>query len=687
MRVIRALFFYTICYYILIYNMLIGSICIFFCSKYVSKFHFKYILLFLTLTLNIFAINFYKPIEVDTIEVVVENKLEYGDGYCSFETTYKNDYYVIYLYGDDIYLEYGDIIMMNEYTLSSISNKYNNISSFDYEKYMLGYEIKYSISTSHYDVIAHQSSFRYWLKNIRQQNISYNETNVDNYEYINALVYGENQFDTEKYDTFSELNIIHALTISGSHLVLIILFIRCFLSILNITKKHTNFILLIILPIYTILAGGAIPIYRACLLELIVIIFGNKINRIHASMLIFVYFCIQNPYVIFLVSFQLTFIISFLLYYIDAMVTSKKKFIQAIQLSFWISYFITPITLNLNYEINFLAPVANILLVPFISFIILPLCFLVEFSPFFTELFSLLLNITIYLFEYICNLFAIFTITTGNVGIIFSFIMLLLGFLYATTQSKKYVFLVFTCLLLLPVNLNIIGSVTFIDVGQGDSVLIQLPINKGVVLIDTGPIESQNEIETLLKYHGIRTIDIMFLTHNHSDHTGNAVFLTNNFNVKNIYGPISDSSNPNITELSSGDSISFKGYTFDILYPITISENENSNSLVIQTTLGVQTYLFTGDIEIKDEVSLLEIYDVQSTILKVPHHGSSTSSSVEFIESVAPNVCVISVGEPNMYGHPTEETIDTLVEHCEIMKTSEYGSITFYFMSRGRQFF
>lgn len=335
----------------------------------------------------------------------------------------------------------------------------------------------------------------------------------------------------------------------------------------------------------------------------------------------------------------------------------------------------------MNYEINFLSPVANIVLVPFISTIILPLCFLNELAPLFTDILPWLLNVCIVIFENIANFLAAFTMTTGNITLPYSVCMFFFALLYVYHKKQVYHLICIALVLLLPINFNIIGSVNFVDVGQGDCIYIQLPLNQGDVLIDTGPVAAEEEIVQYLKYYGVRTIDMMFLTHNHADHNGNAQVIYDSFKIKNIYGPAGSSNNSLITEVKAGDTIKFKGYTFKILYPYEVSENPNSNSIVIQTKLGMQTYLFTGDIETLDEQYIVENYDINSTILKIPHHGSKSSSSAAFIDNVSPNICVIQVGENNMYNHPHPQTLDTLSGKCEILQTNEEGEIKFYFIA------
>lgn len=677
---ILTLFIYTLAFLLLLVYPLAGVITLIFLYFANYKVNKYCVVIFILMLLSVLSITTYHKLE-GNISIIVQDNLKYEEEYISFETTYKRDHYAVTIFGvDDNSIQYGDVLYVTEYDVEEISNKYNNKSSFDYEKYMLGNKISKSITINSYESTTNMTSLIYRFKNIRHNNIEENKNTLQNYEYVNALVYGENQFDDETYEEFATLNIVHALTISGSHIVLIIAFIKISLSILNISSKKINKLLLFILPCYCILAGGSIPVLRATLLELGVILCANKYNRLEMTQMIFIAFIVLNPFSIYLVSFQLTFIIGFFLFYINKLITSTNVIIASLQTSTWLSLVILPITLNLNYQINFLAPIANLILVPIISFVLLPLSFLIELLPFLNFITIPLLNITVMIFEGLSSIFSLFTITTGYIGIIYSLILVFCIFMYAEFKNSYYVYSAFTLVFLLPINFNILGSVTYIDVGQGDACLITLPFNQGDILIDTGSAKAESEIIDFLLYNGVRTIDIMFLSHSHEDHIGNAQIIADTFNVNDIYGPVSNTKNKNVVELQAGDVITFKNYTFNILYPYEPNENPNSESMVISVNFGLNDYLFTGDIEATDEEVIIANAQVNSDILKVPHHGSPSSSSEAFITSVSPNYCIVSVGENNQYNHPSADVIKLLEQNCEVILTKDSGQVTRYFI-------
>jgi len=233
--------------------------------------------------------------------------------------------------------------------------------------------------------------------------------------------------------------------------------------------------------------------------------------------------------------------------------------------------------------------------------------------------------------------------------------------------------------------------VHFIDVGQGDSILIQTPdgIN---MLIDGGPKSSSEKLVSYLKNLNITKINIIVSTHPHEDHIGGLADVINNFTVDNVI----DSGNPHTTntyknylnaiktkninyiipdlgqEFKLGSSTKIK-----ILGPVTKTTDLNNSSIVIKLTFGSISFLFTGDAQNQEESQILSKgYDLSSQVLKVGHHGSSSSSSIKFLKSVSPSIAVISCGKNNSYGHPHEITLKNLANlGITIYRTDTTGDI------------
>ena len=244
------------------------------------------------------------------------------------------------------------------------------------------------------------------------------------------------------------------------------------------------------------------------------------------------------------------------------------------------------------------------------------------------------------------------------------------------------------------INTNVVEGqdvvVKFFDVGQADSILVQ---SAGVnMLIDAGTNNMGNTVVQNLKDLGITKIDYLVGTHPHEDHIGGMDDVINNFEIGTIYMPKVQTNTKTFEDVL--DAISNKGLTIttpevgyvfevgntkcEVMCAGTGTTEENSNlnlsSIVIRMVYGEESFLFMGDAEEKNESSRQW---PQTTVLKVGHHGSDTSSSESFLNQVKPEISVISVGINNTYGHPKKTTLDKLnALETSIYRTDQNGTIT-----------
>ena len=219
--------------------------------------------------------------------------------------------------------------------------------------------------------------------------------------------------------------------------------------------------------------------------------------------------------------------------------------------------------------------------------------------------------------------------------------------------------------------------VHYIDVGQGDCILIQ--VNNKNLLIDSGPSSSRKDLLDYLEKLNIKKFDYIIATHPHEDHIGNMDTIIKRYSIGSFYSPkvISSSTtfenmisalvdkNLKVNVLKKG----FKGIDlgenvkFQVFSPAEnlFSDNLNDYSPIIKITFLNNSFLFTGDAEISTEETVLsQNNNLNCDILKVGHHGSSTSTSLDFLTSVNPSVAIIYVGKNNSYGHHTSETLSLL---------------------------
>lgn len=239
-------------------------------------------------------------------------------------------------------------------------------------------------------------------------------------------------------------------------------------------------------------------------------------------------------------------------------------------------------------------------------------------------------------------------------------------------------------------NANNEMSVHFIDVGQGDSILIQSPEGKNM-LIDGGKKEKGKDVVTYLRQQGIEKLDYVVATHPDADHIGGLLAVLNSISIKNFI----DSGKEHTTETyenmlqlildkhipfivpSVGDTIPLDSdLEITVLNTGGNANDNNEASIVLKVQYEDISFLLTGDADAGVEKSMLSEYDLKSTVLKAGHHGSDTSSSDAFIREVQPEVTILSYGENNMYGHPTPEVVTRLKKvDSDIYSTAEVGNI------------
>lgn len=213
--------------------------------------------------------------------------------------------------------------------------------------------------------------------------------------------------------------------------------------------------------------------------------------------------------------------------------------------------------------------------------------------------------------------------------------------------------------------------VHYIDIGQGDSILIQ--INNKNLLIDSGPGTASSKLFSYLDKYGVRKLDYIIATHPHEDHIGNMGSVIKKYVIGQFYAPKISSSTKTFESMTSalkqkklkinvakpGVSLDLgSGINCDIIAPLNTHYDEtNHYSAVVKLSFGSKKFLFMGDAEKVNERELLASkVDLNADVLKVGHHGSSSSSSKEFLEAVSPEIAVISCGKGNDYGHPHKET-------------------------------
>lgn len=236
-------------------------------------------------------------------------------------------------------------------------------------------------------------------------------------------------------------------------------------------------------------------------------------------------------------------------------------------------------------------------------------------------------------------------------------------------------------------------AVNYIDVGQGDATLIR--VNGKNLLIDAGPNKSSDQLVSYIKNLGVTTIDYVIATHPHEDHIGGMDEIFYEFEIKNFLAPkvehttktfekmmtvvSNEGLKPIQLKAGSGDKIDLgDGTSVEVFSPVQDKYDDlNDYSPIMKISFGDTSFIFTGDAEKLVEKEVINSgVNLDSDVLKIGHHGSTTSSSEEFIKLVEPSIAVIPVGVGNDYGHPHKETLDLLNKYnVKILRNDELGDI------------
>lgn len=615
-----------------------------------------------------------------------------------------------------------------------------NPNAFDYKQYLQRNQISWilDVDTLSLETCFKQTGIITAIKAFRHREIAKvkNTLPEETSALAAALIFGErNFFDPETERSYQKIGIVHLLAISGLHVGLLTGMMYYILIRLGMTKEKTEILLITFLPIYAVMTGLAPPVVRAA--TMLMMLIGSRrlelrmkpLDAVSASFIIMAFF---QPRILFDTGFQLSFAVSFsLIISAPVILKASPSFLkQTAAASFIAQLSSLPVILATFYEVSVISIFANLLFVPLFSFVLLPLLLisyiilsiLGALPAFFLNLLEDLIHLVNLLAMEMSEL-PVSTIILGKLEPILLILLIILipifffiyeGFLIKKLKPPLWLFAVPLLPLLMQVvlpYLNPYGQVVFLDVGQGDSIFIELPYNQGNYLIDTGgvmPFEKENwqqrgrsfdpgekMVVPFLKSEGIRTLDKMILTHGDADHIGGAIALLEEIRVKQLIIPrISDRSDleqsiMNISREKGTDvylaAIGTGWKTtqgdFLILNPSESLGERNDQSIVLRAAIGGKKWLFTGDLGIEGENTMArKINDIDIDILKVGHHGSKYSSSELFMERTKPDFAVISVGEKNRYGHPGEEVIKRLEERgIQIFRTDKDGAIIYKF--------
>jgi len=551
------------------------------------------------------------------------------------------------------------------------------------------------------------------------ENINYLFTE-NNAAFIKAILLGEKEYLSYEQETLlRNAGASHLLAISGLHMGILILTFSFILFKLYSKKRNALYLLTVLTLFYIILVGASVSIIRAAVLALLFLwsdefnCEGDFLNIISLTLIINL---VLNPPALFSVSLQLSYILVLALFYLTPLLKNFLPALFAVSLAAQLaSLAITAYYFN---EYAAVALVTNLWAIPYISFLLPFIFILLLLSLISLNIFQSLAVLIELALELLFKGLELMTVVQGRtlviarpeLPIIFLYYLFLfaLPFVYQKRyiylKARKYIFwqriiplflfLIIVSFFISPSSDNL--EISFLAVGQGDGIFIQFPDGKNM-LIDTGPPGSDGRnieysIISYLNYLGISRLDYLMISHFDADHAGGLPHLLQRKKVKNIMIPpfhkktslhnklaeALSKNNSRLHFLTAGISFKIADCSFKILNPEpdVINEDRNENSIVFLLKHKKRKFLFTGDLSKKGEARIVKDYNLTKIdILKAGHHGSKTSSGKLLLDTVRPELAVISVGRNN-FGHPAKEVINRFKDKSiRYLRTDQCGMI------------
>lgn len=571
-----------------------------------------------------------------------------------------------------------------------------------------------------------------WINRKRNSLNEYIKKHFHSSPFLTSIVTGDRTgLNDEIRDSFSKTGLAHILSISGTHFgflsTFVFFLIRSMISLLPafIIRRLTIYLTpsqvaaissMPFLILYLLISGGSIPATRSFIminLFLVGLLIGTRGYWLNSLLFAALLILLWDPSSIKDIAFQLSFLdVVFLGYSLHSEEKTKKKTLRLfvyLKRAFWMSLFVwlgtTPLVAYYFHYISLISLYVNVIITPAVCLILLPLILFSSFVYIFTGYFpfesiiSLLARSTIRTVEYISSLpFSAISVGDFPVVIIVVLYSLTMAFIIksslslqlarsghgTTTWKFPVIFCLVSVFLIIFPGLNRDFSITFLDVGQGDCTVIET--SRGMTfVVDTG--RSGRELESYLRLKGKDRIDALILTHADNDHSVGLLRILKRFRVSEIWDNglllYPDGIRTPVRSLVRGDVIEVDGLEITVMHPYegfySSSEkggNELSLVLRVRGEKG-STVLLTADIEAEAEEDIIHLNRwLRSTAIKISHHGSRYSSSEVFLNSVFPEIAIISVGKDNPFGHPHEEVIERLERYgIRVYRTDRHGAI------------
>lgn len=537
---------------------------------------------------------------------------------------------------------------------------------------------------------------------------------------VAGVLLGDDEWIAEEVDElYFTLGIGHILALSGFHLGIITIIMMWLCKRVGLSYYARQIVVLMGIWGYTLFTGAASSTIRASIMATIILIarcLWEEEDMPTSIALAAIVILMGNPFQLYQVGFQLSFVAiisicisSILIEELEEHYKPNKKVKQVLNyvlppLSIFLG--ISPVLAYHFFEFPLLGTLLNFVILPIFALIIPYMIICLGISLIHIELaraLGMLVNYTLnsiniigeQLLEYPLMTLCIGRPSIGSIVLYYSLLIITLLGITRKMQIKQGCIIVVS-LAIVPLVVSI-GSenylqITQLYVGQGDASVVVTP-RKRAVLIDGGPMGKGNTVERFLKYSGINQLTSVVLSHPHDDHISGVIeLIQSGVMVENVIVPSGfiiegllktlyeecSRSGIDIYEVDCGGSIAIDNVAFKWLWPNSEAEavEVNEHSAVLLLEFGEFQMLYTGDIGKETELKLSDrLEDIE--VLKIAHHGSKNSTDSRFLLQTKPEYAMISCGINNLYGHPHQETLETLGAYpIKCLRTDRNGAIT-----------
>lgn len=540
---------------------------------------------------------------------------------------------------------------------------------------------------------------------------------------VEALLLGERgRMGQETTRSLQSAGIFHLFAISGAHIAIISFLLFSLFRVFQLPQRTSYILLILILIFFAFLVEGRPSVLRATIMAVAFLLgklLWRDVNLINTLSISAFFLLLLNPFSLFDLGFQLTFAATFsiILFFpkiIKFLPRLPLRISEIFALSLTAQLGVFPFIVDSFNRVTFSALILNYAALPLVGiimglgYIFLALSFLCTFLA---QLFSQGLHFLINGFFFISHLldpfsFLSYRIPTPHLWTLLGYFVFLLLLLVPPRWrwQKPAVLVCFLGLLgilviypFTPTSKHL--KTTFLDVGEGDSILVEFP-GREKMLIDGGGSRlgtfdiGESVVSPFLWNKGIKRIDYLVLTHAHPDHLNGLKAVARNFHIQEYWEAYSPSENSSYAEfrrllplsvekkrMFRGDSLEKGRINISVLHPPQddplVPQTHNNQSLVLRISDGQTSLLLTGDIEDSVEKQIISRFPhIESQVLKSPHHGSDSSSCMEFLQKISPQIVVISVGRGNAYGFPDPPVLKNYQKvGARVYRTDLHGAI------------